>query len=144
MQTNVATYIIDDDKYSAHSGLINKTILTNPTLQTIDKALSNPKSVIDDLASFNGQNCFKYEGSCVNLNDNSAMANACGSGYTVVGWDDAGCGKKNCVRSLSPSDLYIYSQSDMMVSTVESQCAVQQVARPKTACGGVITPVMPA
>ncbi|GKZ53812.1 hypothetical protein AnigIFM49718_008597 [Aspergillus niger] len=28
--------------------------------------------------------------------DLDAMANASGSGYTVVGWDDAGCGKKNC------------------------------------------------
>lgn len=33
------------------------------------------------------------------LNDKDAMANACGSGYTVVGWDDPGCGKKNCVWS---------------------------------------------
>ncbi|KAL3262031.1 hypothetical protein ABHI18_003215 [Aspergillus niger] len=87
---------LDDDKYSAHAGLTNKTIMSNPTLQGIDKALSNPMSVIQDLASFNGQNCFKYEGKCVKLNDNDAMANACGSGYTVVGWDDAGCGKKNC------------------------------------------------
>ncbi|KAF9249765.1 CAZyme family GH18 [Penicillium roqueforti] len=87
---------LDDDKYTAHAGLTNKPIMTNPTLKTIDKALSDPKSVIQDLASFNGQNCFKYEGKCVNLNDNNAMADACGSGYTVVGWDDAGCGKSNC------------------------------------------------
>ncbi|PYI36129.1 hypothetical protein BP00DRAFT_432538 [Aspergillus indologenus CBS 114.80] len=87
---------LDDDKYTAHAGLTNKTIMSNPTLQSVDKALSNPQSVIQSLASFNGQNCFKYDGKCVNLNDNDAMADACGSGYTVVGWDDAGCGKKSC------------------------------------------------
>lgn len=77
--------------------------MSNPTLQAVDKAISNPNSVIDDLASFNGQKCFKYLGECVNLNDNNAMAKACGSGHTVVGWDDGGCGKSNCVRSfLSP------------------------------------------
>ncbi|RAH68797.1 glycoside hydrolase family 18 protein [Aspergillus aculeatinus CBS 121060] len=87
---------LDDDKYTAHAGLTNKIIMTNPTLQSVDKALSKPQSVIQDLASFNGQNCFKYEGKCVNLNDNDAMTDACGSGYTVGGWDDAGCGKKSC------------------------------------------------
>ncbi|KAL6229061.1 hypothetical protein BDW75DRAFT_246074 [Aspergillus navahoensis] len=86
----------NDDQYSAHSGLTGKTITSNPTLKAIDKALSNPKSVVEDLSSFNGQKCFKYEGHCVKLDDNDAMADACGSGYTVVGWDDAGCGKKSC------------------------------------------------
>ncbi|PYH52732.1 glycoside hydrolase family 18 protein [Aspergillus niger CBS 101883] len=74
---------IYDDKYSTHAGLTNKTIMSNPTLQGIDKSLPNPKSVIQ----FDGQNC---------LNDKDAMANAGRSGYTVVGWDDAGYGKKNC------------------------------------------------
>ncbi|KAL6230148.1 glycoside hydrolase superfamily [Aspergillus navahoensis] len=62
----------------------------------IDKALSNQKSVVEGLSSFNGQKYFKYEGHCVKLDDNDAMADACGSGYTVIGWDDAGCGKKSC------------------------------------------------
>lgn len=31
------------------------------------------------------------------LDDNAAMAEACGSGFTPVGWDDAGCGKSSCV-----------------------------------------------
>ncbi|KAJ5958936.1 CAZyme family GH18, partial [Penicillium vulpinum] len=83
---------LDDDKYSAHAALTGKTIQTNPTLKAINKALSNPKSVVEDLSSWNGQKCFKYDGKCVNLNDNSAMAKACGSGFTMVGWDDAGCG----------------------------------------------------
>ncbi|KUL82513.1 hypothetical protein ZTR_10626 [Talaromyces verruculosus] len=87
---------LDDDKYSAHAGLTNKTIMSTPTLQSVDLALSNPQSVIQNLASFNGQNCFTYLGHCVNLNDNDAMAQACGSGYTVVGWDDAGCGTHKC------------------------------------------------
>jgi chitinase len=59
--------------------------------------VSNPQAVIQDLAGSNGQNCFAYKGDCVNLNDNNAMAKACGAGNTAVGWDDAGCGKKNCV-----------------------------------------------
>lgn len=88
----------DTDKYDAHAALIQRDVVTNPTLQRMDKALSNPKAVIDDIASFNGQKCFKYDGDCVDLNDNSAMADACGSGFTVVGWDDAGCGTSSCVR----------------------------------------------
>ncbi|KAB8227369.1 uncharacterized protein BDW43DRAFT_323913 [Aspergillus alliaceus] len=87
---------LDDDKYSAHSGLLSKEVISTSTLQSISKAVSNPKSVIEDLAAFNGQKCFRYSGKCVNLNDDQAMAKACGSGYTVVGWDDAGCGKKSC------------------------------------------------
>ncbi|OGM50923.1 hypothetical protein ABOM_000717 [Aspergillus bombycis] len=87
---------LDDDQYSAHAGLLGREIISTSTLQSINKAASNPKSVIEDLAAFNGQKCFRYSGKCVNLNDDQAMTNACGSGYTVVGWDDAGCGKKNC------------------------------------------------
>ena len=94
---------IYDDKYSTHAGLTNKPIMSNPTLQGIDKSLPNPKSVIQ----FNGQNCVKYEGNCVKLNDKDAMANAGGSEYTVVGWDDAGCGKKNCVWSPLPIRIVI-------------------------------------
>lgn len=66
----------------------------------MDKAIKSPKSVIRNLAGSKGQDCFKYSGNCVKLDDNSAMAAACGSGYTVVGWDDAGCGKKKCVSTL--------------------------------------------
>ncbi|KAL4935574.1 hypothetical protein BDV06DRAFT_217331 [Aspergillus oleicola] len=87
---------LDDDKYSAHTGLLGRNILSTSTLQDINKAVSDPKSVITDLAAFNGQRCFRYMSSCVNPNDGAAMAKACGSGYTVVGWDDAGCGKKSC------------------------------------------------
>jgi len=61
-----------------------------------DDEFSNPDDVIQNLAGDTGQNCFAYEGDCINLNDNNAMAAACGA-FTPVGWDDAGCGKKNCV-----------------------------------------------
>ncbi|GIJ91962.1 hypothetical protein Asppvi_010937 [Aspergillus pseudoviridinutans] len=87
---------LDTDKYTAHGALLDKTIQSNPSLQAVNKALSNPVAVVEDLAGSNGQKCFVYSGKCVNLNDNKAMSNACGSGYTVVGWDDAGCGKRNC------------------------------------------------
>lgn len=90
---------IDDDKYSAHAGLLGRSIQSTQTLQKIDKALSNPQSVIQELAGSNGQNCFAYQGKCVNLNDNQAMAQACGSGNTPIGFDDAGCGKKKCVSA---------------------------------------------
>jgi chitinase len=66
-------------------------------MQTLNKGISNPQSVVQDISGANGQNCFAYDGKCVNLNDKNAMAQACGSGFTVVGWDDAGCGKSNCV-----------------------------------------------
>jgi len=92
---------IDDDKYSAHAGLLGRSIQSTQTLQNVDKALSNPQSVIQDLAGSNGQNCFAYQGKCVNLNDNKAMAKACGSGNTPIGFDDAGCGKKSCVSGHS-------------------------------------------
>jgi chitinase len=92
--------------------------MTNPTLKAVDKALSDPKSVIQDLASFNGQKCFKYQGDCVNLNDNNAMAKACTSGYTVVGWDDAGCGKSSCVGpSSNPFPSSFSSSSSSSISS---------------------------
>ncbi|THX54883.1 glycoside hydrolase [Aureobasidium pullulans] len=87
---------LDDDKYSAHAGLLGREVQSTAQLQLVDKALSSPQSVIQNLAGSNGQQCFKHSGKCVNLNDNNAMAAACGSGYTVVGWDDAGCGTKKC------------------------------------------------
>ncbi|KAE8150566.1 hypothetical protein BDV25DRAFT_172049 [Aspergillus avenaceus] len=87
---------LDDDKYSAHTGLVGRNVISTSTLKDINKAVSNPKTVVEDLSAFNGQKCFKYSGKCVDLNDNQAMSKACGSGYTVVGWDDAGCGKKSC------------------------------------------------
>ena len=99
----------DDDKYTAHSGLLGRTVLSTSSLQNVDKALSNPQSVIQDLAGSNGQNCFAYKGKCVNLNDNNAMQAACGSGFTAVGWDDAGCGKKNCVSLDSVLVCVFYS-----------------------------------
>ncbi|GKZ21587.1 hypothetical protein AbraCBS73388_007488 [Aspergillus brasiliensis] len=87
---------LDTDKYTAHGALTGKTIQSNPSLQAVNKALSNPVAVVEDLAGSNGQNCFVYKGKCVNLNDNKAMSDACGPGNTVVGWDDDGCGKKSC------------------------------------------------
>ncbi|KAL4749617.1 hypothetical protein BDW72DRAFT_194648 [Aspergillus terricola var. indicus] len=87
---------LDDDKYSAHTGLLGRDIIKTDVLQAMDTALSSPQSTVNDLATFNGQKCFAYKGDCVNLNDNDAMSKACGSGYTVVGWDGAGCGKKSC------------------------------------------------
>ena len=84
-------------------------MVSTATLQGVEKALSNPVAVVQDLAGSNGQNCFKYTGSCVNLNDNNAMAKACGSGFTVVGWDDNGCGNKNCV-SVQTSILIAYRE----------------------------------
>lgn len=91
------SFLLDTDKYSAHSGLVQRSVISNPEVQDINKALTNPEPVVANVASFNGQKCFAYKGKCVNLNDNNAMSQACGSGFTVVGWDDAGCGKKSCV-----------------------------------------------
>lgn len=114
------TVELGDGKYSAHTGLLGRSIRSTPSLQDVDKALSNPQAVIQDLAGSNGQNCFAYKGDCVNINDNNAMAQACGAGNTPIGWDDAGCGKKNCVSVHSrlllisglrglPSDLTMMS-----------------------------------
>ncbi|RMY35478.1 hypothetical protein D0865_13898 [Hortaea werneckii] len=52
-------------------------------------------SLTESVKGRTGEHCFKYKGKCKNLNDNEALADACGSGNTVVGWDDAGCGRKN-------------------------------------------------
>lgn len=93
----------DDDKYSAHAALMGRSIKSTsslPALQLKDLAGSNPVSVAQSAAAFNGQTCKKYDGKCVDLDDNAAMSAACGDGMTVVGWDDAGCGKKNHVSAL--------------------------------------------
>ena len=97
-QTSPNTHL-DDDKYSAHTALLGRNIISTNTLQTEDKALSNPQAVISSLASDNGQNCFAYKKECVHIDDTNAMQDACGAGNTVVGWDDAGCGSKKCVSS---------------------------------------------
>jgi chitinase len=89
---------LDDDKYSAHSNLLGREVKSTAQLHDTIKALSDSKAVLQDLRGTNGQDCFQYKGKCVNLNDNKAMSAACGSGFTPVGWDDAGCGKKKCVR----------------------------------------------
>lgn len=99
---------LDDDKYSAHTGLVGRVVKTNPQVQLLNKGISSPQMVIQNLAGSNGQNCFEYTGKCVNLNENNAMQAACGNGFTVVGWDDAGCGKSNCVCvSITLSDAAI-------------------------------------
>ena len=92
MYDNARTLMLelDDDKYTAHTGLLGRSVQSTPDIQAVDKALSAPQSVIQDLAGSNGQNCFAYKGKCVNLNDNNAMQAACGTGFTVVGYDDAG------------------------------------------------------
>lgn len=100
-RTQVLTINPDDDKYSAHTGLLGRDIISTHTLQAENKAVSNAKSTVIDLSAFTGQKCFKYTKKCIKLDDTKAMSNACGDGYTVVGWDDAGCGKSNCV-SASP------------------------------------------
>ncbi|KAK5011402.1 hypothetical protein LTR28_003418 [Elasticomyces elasticus] len=87
---------LDDDKYTAHAGLVGRSVYSNNILQTTKKTLSAPQAVIQDIAGSNGQNCFAYTGKCVALDDFTAMATACGRGFTVVGWDDAGCGTKKC------------------------------------------------
>ena len=52
----------DDDKYSAHAALLGRDIQSTSTLKDVNKALSNPQTVIQDLAGSNGQNCFAYKG----------------------------------------------------------------------------------
>ncbi|KAI1774392.1 hypothetical protein F4818DRAFT_442540 [Hypoxylon cercidicola] len=87
---------LDDNTYSAHTALLNRQVQSTAALQGVSKALANPKALVRDLAGTNGQDCFAYKGKCVHLDDNKAMSDACGSGFTPVGWDDAGCGKKSC------------------------------------------------
>lgn len=87
----------DTDKYAAHTDLLNREVIPTSTLQLENKAVANPGTTVQDLSAFTGQKCFKYTGKCLKIDDTDAMSKACGSGYTVVGWDDAGCGKSNCV-----------------------------------------------
>ena len=88
---------LDDDKYTAHTALLGRSIRSASTLQLEDKALFAPRAVISSIAGNNGQNCFAYKGKCLQIDDTNSLQNACGSGFTVVGWDDAGCGSKKCV-----------------------------------------------
>lgn len=111
--------------------------MSTSELQAIDKAVSSPESVITDLAAFNGQRCFKYSGSCVDLDDSQAMDKACGSGYTVVGWDDAGCGKKSCV---SINHAHANNGEAHYISTAESPSVVHPTPRQKAATGAARIP----
>ncbi|KAI7026582.1 glycoside hydrolase family 18 protein, partial [Hortaea werneckii] len=88
---------LDDDKYSAHSALLGKKVESTSSLQSVPDLVrrSQALSLTESVKGRTGEQCFKYKGKCKNLNDNEALADACGPGNTVVGWDDAGCGKKN-------------------------------------------------
>jgi chitinase len=116
--------VLDDNNYTAHAALIGRSIQTNPNLQ---KAF-NPVPVAQDIHSSNGQNCFVYSGDCKNLNDNAAMSAACGSGYTVVGWDDAGCGKKNCVSrfALTKYSSLQFQRSNTPVIALREACLLSR------------------
>ncbi|KAJ5121563.1 CAZyme family GH18 [Penicillium bovifimosum] len=87
---------LDTDKYAAHTDLLDREIISTSTLQLENKAVANPGTTVQDLSAFTGQKCFKHTGKCLKIDDTDAMSKACGSGYSVVGWNDAGCGKSNC------------------------------------------------
>ena len=120
--------------------MLGRTVSSNTNLQTVDKALSDPQAVIQNLAGDTGQNCFAYKGDCINLNDNNAIAAACGAHFTAVGWDDAGCGKKNCVSLHAfdlPAVLLSTSDSNRISSIAENLFAAQIIKRHKIASGEV-------
>ncbi|KAL9616247.1 MAG: hypothetical protein Q9160_008873 [Pyrenula sp. 1 TL-2023] len=87
----------DDDSYSAHSALLGRKINPTALLQhnTELRHKARQLSLTQSVKGQTGEGCETFEGYCKNLDDNKALASACGAGYTVVGWDDAGCGKKN-------------------------------------------------
>lgn len=89
---------LDDDKYSAHSAMLGRKVKSTSSLQDTTDLLKQAQqlSLTSSIKAQTGENCIKYDGDCVDLNDNKAMAKACGDGFTVVGWDDAGCGKTDC------------------------------------------------
>ena len=64
------------------------------------------------------------------------MANACGSGFTTVGWDDAGCGKKKCVSKHLPNFHCVYLNT--IYSIAENPYVVQRI-RPRKIAYGVGT-----
>ncbi|KAI9823661.1 MAG: hypothetical protein M1826_007679 [Phylliscum demangeonii] len=109
---------LDDDQYSAHAGLLARSIQSTPSLQNVDKALSNPQAVIQDIAGSNGQDCFAYQGDCVNLNDNNAMAAACGAGNTPH------CGKPICCPTKTAPKNCIW-RGDNNGNGVGSDCSAQ-------------------
>lgn len=88
---------LDDDKYSAHAALLGRTINPTSSLQDIDdlKQQAQHLSLTASIKGQTGEQCYKHTGRCMNLNDEQAMSDACGAGFTVVGWADEGCGKKN-------------------------------------------------
>lgn len=88
---------LDDDEYSAHSALLQRQIAPTSQLQDVAELVEKAQtlSLTESVKGQTGEQCFKYKGKCKDLNDNEALAEACGPGNNVVGWDDAGCGKKN-------------------------------------------------
>jgi chitinase len=88
---------LDDDNYTAHSALLGRKINPTNSLQSTTNLLqkAQQQSLTESVKGQTGEGCKTYQGSCKDLNDPKALADACGTGMTVVGWDDAGCGKKN-------------------------------------------------
>lgn len=84
---------LDDDQYSAHSALLGRTVKPNNQVKAL--ADSQGFGLTESIKASTGEDCYTYDGKCQDLNDPKALAAACGDGKVVVGWDDAGCGKKN-------------------------------------------------
>jgi chitinase len=92
--TRELTRISDDDKYTAHSALLGRTVQSNSQFQLGDKTIVSPQLVVNAIAESKGQDCKVYDGGCVNLNDNAAMSEACGSGFTLVGGTSQGAARR--------------------------------------------------
>lgn len=88
---------LDGDRHSAHAALLGRTINPTSSLQDIDDLNQQAQhlSLTASIKGQTGEQCYKHTGRCMNLNDEQAMSDACGAGFTVVGWADEGCDKKN-------------------------------------------------
>ena len=81
------TSSLDDDKYSAHSGLLGKSLghvdLSKKAFQT------DAGSIAQNLIGQNGQDCQILK-DCTD--PNNPQASRCPSGQTKVGWERGNCG----------------------------------------------------
>ncbi len=75
-------------------------VKASPSGKKCNKGIISPQAIVQDLASENGQDCFIFK-ECVYLNN--PQASSCGRGYTMIGFDDAGCRSGSCVSFDLPS-----------------------------------------
>lgn len=87
-------FLLDDDKFSAHSGLLGRSIKHSDV--TVKAFQSDAGAIAQNLIGQNGQDC-TIATDCTD--QDNPQASGCGRGQKKVGWERGKCGVRVLVKS---------------------------------------------